>query len=74
MYDQATIDAELRVQIAVVPGDSTSHADFRDFVANVQQLRVYLAMLGGQAHMTMIHTPGISSSLGKKSDDSSNMS
>jgi hypothetical protein len=59
MYDPATIDAELGVQSAVVPGDSTSCAGFRDFVANVQQLWVYLAMLRGQAHVTMIHTPGV---------------
>jgi hypothetical protein len=59
MYDPATIDAEFRVQRAAVLGDSTSCAGFCNFVANVQQLRVYLAMLGGQAHMTMIHTPGV---------------
>ncbi len=57
MYDPATIDAEFRVQRAVVLGDSTSCAGFCNFVANVQQLRVYLAMLGGQVHVTMIHTP-----------------
>jgi hypothetical protein len=33
-----------------------ARAGFRDFVANVQQLWVYLAMIGGQAHVTMIHT------------------
>jgi hypothetical protein len=59
MYDPATIDAELGVQSAVVPGDSTSCAGFRNFVASIQQLRVYLAMVGGQAHVTMIHTPGV---------------
>jgi hypothetical protein len=55
MYNPATIDAELLVQSVVIPGDATSRAGFRDFVANVQQLRVYLGMLGGQSHVTMIH-------------------
>jgi hypothetical protein len=36
-----------------------SRTGFLNFVANVQQLWVYLAMLGGQAHVTMIHTLGI---------------
>ncbi len=35
------------------------HAGFCNFVANVQQLRVYWGMLGRQSHVTMIHTPGI---------------
>jgi hypothetical protein len=59
MYAPARISAELGVQSGVTPGDAMSRAAFRDFVVNVQQLRVYLAMLGGQAHVTMIHTPGI---------------
>jgi hypothetical protein len=63
MYDPATIDAELGVQSAVILGDSMWHTGFHNFMANVQQLRVYLAMLGGQLHMTMIHTPGVSYSI-----------
>jgi hypothetical protein len=59
MYDLATIDAEFGVQSLVLPGDSLSCAGLPDFVANDQQLRVYLAMLGGQAHVSMIHTPSI---------------
>ncbi len=47
MYDLATIDTELLVQSAVTPGDATLCAGFWYFVANVQQLRVYLGMLGG---------------------------
>ena len=59
MYNPATIDAKLRVQSTVIPGDSTSRAGFCNFVANIQQLRLYLAMLGGQLHVMMIHTPGV---------------
>jgi hypothetical protein len=59
MYGPATIDAELGVQSAVIPGDSTLRTGFHNFMANVQQLRIYLAMLGGQLHVTMIHTPGV---------------
>jgi hypothetical protein len=59
MYDSATINAELLVQSAVSLEDAMLCARFHNFVANVQQLRVYLGMLGGQSHMTMIHTPGI---------------
>jgi hypothetical protein len=58
-YDPATIDTKLGVQSMVILGDSTLRASFRNFVANVQQLQVYLAMLGGAMHMTMIHTPGV---------------
>jgi hypothetical protein len=59
LYSEKTIDAELAVQSAVSPGDPASKAAFREFVVNVQQLRVYLAMLGGQPYVTMIHTPGV---------------
>ena len=59
MYDVETIRAELRVQWGVNPGDTASRAAFGNFVVNVQHLPVYLAMLGGQAHVTMIHTPGV---------------
>jgi hypothetical protein len=59
IYAPATISAELGMQRGVTPGDARSRAAFRNFVVNVQQLRVYLAMLGGQAHVTMIHSPGV---------------
>jgi hypothetical protein len=59
MYDAEMIRAELGVQRGVNPGDAASRAAFRDFVLNVQHLCVYLAMLGGQTHVTMIHTPGV---------------
>jgi hypothetical protein len=59
MYNAEMIRAELGVQRGVNPGDAASRAAFRDFIVNVQHLRVYLAMLGGQAHVTMIHTSGV---------------
>ncbi len=59
MYNAETIRAELGVQRGVNPGDAASRAAFRNFVVNVQHLRVYLAMLGGQAQVTVIHTPGV---------------
>ncbi len=57
MYDPATIEAELAVQRGINPTNATSRTSLRDFAVNVQQFRVYLAMLGGQPHVTMIHTP-----------------
>ncbi len=59
MYDPATINAELGVQSMVIPGYSRSRAGFRNFMENVQQFWVYVAMLRGQLHVMMIHTPGI---------------
>ena len=59
MYDPATIEAELSVQLRGTPGDLANQTAFRNFVVNVQQFRVYLAMLGGQTHIPMIHTPGV---------------
>ncbi len=59
MYNAEAIRDKLGVQQGVNPGDAASRAAFRDFVMNVQHLRVYLAMLGEQAHVTMIYTPGV---------------
>ncbi len=59
LYSKETINAKLVIQSGVNPGDAASRAAFRDFVVNVQQLRVYLAMLGGQSYVTMVHTPGV---------------
>jgi hypothetical protein len=53
------ISAKLGMQRGVIPGDAMSRAAFRNFVVNVQHLCVYLAMLGEQVHVTMIHTPGV---------------
>jgi hypothetical protein len=59
LYSEDTINAELAVQSGINPGDPASRTAFREFVTNVQQFRVYLAMLGGQPYVTMIHTPGV---------------
>ena len=59
MYDLATIKAELSMQLKGTPGDLANWTAFHDFVVNVQQFQVYLAMLGGQTHVFMIHTPGV---------------
>jgi hypothetical protein len=63
MYDPASIQAELAVQLRGTPGDPTNRTSFREFVVNVQDFRVYLAMLGNQTHVSMIHTPGVYYSL-----------
>ena len=63
MYDPATIQAELDLQLRGTPGDLANRTSFREFVVNVQEFRVYLAMLGNQTHVSMIHTPGVYYSL-----------
>ena len=37
MYELATINTELLVQIAVTPGNATSHNGFCNFMANIKQ-------------------------------------
>ena len=59
MYNLATIENGLSVQRKVQPDDVTLCVTFREFVVNVQKNLVYLPVLGGQPHMTMIHSPGI---------------
>jgi hypothetical protein len=59
MYNPTVIDTKLSVQLAVDPGDTTKYATFRDFVVNIQLFWVYLAMLGGQLYIPMIHSPGV---------------
>jgi hypothetical protein len=63
MYDPATIQAELAVQLRGTPGNLENRTSFRKFVVNVQEFQVYLAMLGNQTHVSMIHTPGVYYSL-----------
>jgi hypothetical protein len=63
MYDPASIQAELAVQLRGTPGDLANRMSFHEFVVNVQEFRVYLAMLGNQTHVYMIHTPGVYYSL-----------
>ncbi len=59
MYGLETIDAKLALQLAIDPGKPNTRASFWDFVINMQLFHVYLAMLGGQLHITMVHTPGV---------------
>jgi hypothetical protein len=63
MYDPGAIQAEVAVQLRGTPGDPANRMSFRKFVVNVQEFRVYLAMLGSQTHVSMIHTPGVYYSL-----------
>jgi hypothetical protein len=63
MYDPASIQAKLTMQLRGAPGDLANRTSFREFVVNVQEFRVYLAMLGNQTHVSMIHTPGMCYSL-----------
>jgi len=63
MYDPASIQAELAVQLRGTPGDLANRTSFREFVVNVQEFRVYLAMLGTQTHVSMMYTPGMYYSL-----------
>jgi len=63
IYDPATIQAELAVQLEGTPGDLANRTSFHKFVVNVQEFRVYLAMLGNQTHVSMTHTPGMYYSL-----------
>jgi hypothetical protein len=58
MYDPATIESELAVQRGINPTNATSRSSFQDVAIRDQQFRIYLAMLGGQPHVTMILTPG----------------
>ena len=65
LYSKENIDAERTVQSGINPGDPGCQAAFRDFVVSVQQVRVYLAMLGGQPNVAMIHTTGVYYSIGQ---------
>jgi hypothetical protein len=59
MCDPVTIQAELAVQLRGTPGDLANRTSFCEFVVNVQEFRVYMAMLGNHTHVSMIHTPGV---------------
>ncbi len=58
MYDPETIAAELKLQ-SQIDGDQGKCAAFQDFLVNYTQVRVYLAMVGTQATVAIIHTPGV---------------
>ena len=47
------------MQLRGTPGDLANRTSFREFMVNVQEFRVYMAMLGNQTHVSMIHTPGV---------------
>ena len=54
IYDPATIDAELAMQSGVTPGEFASRRAFRNFIGNVPQFQVYLAMLRGKQNVSKI--------------------
>ncbi len=56
-YEPSTVAAELLLQ-RDIQGNITKQTAFREFATNYTQLRVYLAMVGKQKTVTMIHTIG----------------
>ena len=56
-YKIPVMAAELALQ-RDIPGNTTKQAAFREFTTNYTQLRVYLAMVGEQKNVTMIHMLG----------------
>jgi hypothetical protein len=56
-YEPSTVAAELLLQ-RDIQGNTTKQTAFREFATNYTQLRVYLAMVGEQKMVTMIHTIG----------------
>jgi hypothetical protein len=56
-YDVPVVAAELALQ-RDIGSNTTKQAVFKDFATNYTQLRVYLAMVGTQKTVTMIHTVG----------------
>ncbi len=58
MYDPETIERELKVQGTMDPTDAFAQNNFKDFVINVQEIKVYLAVFAAQSTAKMVHTPG----------------
>ena len=56
-YENPVVAAELALQ-RDIQGNTAKQAAFREFAMNYTQLRVYLAMVGEQKSVTMIHTLG----------------
>jgi hypothetical protein len=56
-YEISVVASELALQ-PDIQGNTTKQTAFREFATNYTQLRVYLAMVGEQKHVTMIHTLG----------------
>ncbi len=62
MFDPATLEVELKLQWDI-QGNAMKQTAFKEFAINNTQLRVYIAMIGDQNTITMIHTLGASYSL-----------
>jgi len=56
-YEAQLVASELALQ-RDIQGNSTKQAAFKDLATNYTQLRFYLAMVGEQKTVTMIHTLG----------------
>ncbi len=56
-YEISVMAAELALQ-REIQGSTTKQTAFREFATNYTQLRVYLAMVGEQKNVTLIHTLG----------------
>ena len=56
-YEIPVVASELALQ-RDIQGNTTKQTAFREFATNYTQLRVYLAMVGEQKNVTMIHTLG----------------
>jgi hypothetical protein len=56
-YEPITVAVELSLQ-RNIQGNPTKQAAFQEFATNYTQMRVYLAMVGEQKTVTMIHTIG----------------
>ena len=56
-YELSVVSSELALQ-RDIQGNTTKQTAFREFATNYTQLRVYIAMVGEQKHVTMIHTLG----------------
>ena len=56
-YDVPVVASELALQ-RDIGTNTTKQSAFKDFATNYTQLRVYLAMVGTQKTVTMIHTVG----------------
>jgi hypothetical protein len=57
MFDPAMLEAELKLQ-RDIQGNGTNQTAFKEFAINYTQLWVYIAMIGDNKTITMIHTLG----------------
>jgi hypothetical protein len=56
-YDVSVFASELALK-REIQGNTTKQTAFKEFATNYTQMRVYLAMVGEQKNVTMIHTLG----------------